>query len=280
MKNPKKHGKPHNIKPPAGAGGSASLPSEQWLSESTVFAVPQQAEGSPSASASDTGGPPDPGPCKKNTDKKSGDLFELQIKRENDIHDIVPNPRTWAGATDYKVPPYPGLVDILCDKTSWRPRVKDGLFQIHYYAGVPPKPLSLAQINATTDCNVLKQMLDAVEKLAPTGGLNGVGLDWCPDTFIESHELVHAELLRASAQARFATFKAAVDALSAPCADDWYPLIQFTDAAKKAFQEGVIEDRDDSFAHKPEKPFIDGSKAACQPFIDAINARRTALGCP
>lgn len=207
-------------------------------------------------------------------------MTEIQIKKENDIHDVDTNPGTWAGATNYRIPPYPGHVDILCDTKSWRPRVKDGFFQIHYYAGSPLKPLSLAQINATTDCKILKQMLDAVEKLAPTGGIDGIGPDWCPDTFIESHELVHAELLRTSAQARFATFAAAVDALSAPCKDEWYPLIPFTDAAKKAFQDGVKKDRDDSYAHKPAQPFIDASKAACQPFIDAIKARRTALGCP
>ena len=123
-------------------------------------------------------------------------------------------------------------------------------------------------------------MLDAVEKLAPTGGIDGVGPDWCPDTFVESHELVHVSLFRASAQARFAEFKTTIDALSVPCANDWYPLILAIDAAQKALKDGVIKDHDANVAHEPKQPFIDAIKAACQPFIDAIKARRAALNCP
>lgn len=259
-----------------------SLPSQQWLSESSQGAVAAEAEGSPSASGggggSPTGGPPDP--CEENKYKPSGDLLELKIKRQKDIKVITIDPDFKFGATDYLVIPWPGLFEILCDKTNWRPRAKDHIFQIHFYAGSPPKPLSLAQINATTDCNILKQMLNDVEKLAPTGGISGVGADWVPDTFVESHEMVHASLLRISAHARFDTFKATIDGLSVPCSKDPAALQPKIDAAKEAFKDGVEKDRKDISKHKPPKAFIDGSTAACQSFIDAIKARRAALKCP
>ena len=185
MKNPKKPGKPYNptpkptAKPPAVAGGVGSLPSEQWFSESTVFAVASQAADSPSASASDTGGPPDPDPCKGKIFKHSDPLpTELPIHHAQTPEEMGGKPGA-PGCSDWLNKPYPPTIDTMCDGKAkvWRAFVKDCSFQLQVYIGKAKHRIFVEKIQEETDCAKLLLMLNDLKTLAADAGDNPAHAD-------------------------------------------------------------------------------------------------------
>lgn len=247
-----------------------SLPSEQWLSESTRSraGTPRQENGLDSPSPSN--GLPDAckalGPVQGNVSLK---------ERKTIIHYQRPPDGIGYGWTRWRTFPQVSIA-VVCDgrKKQWVCRVSSAECRQEQYIGEPDDPVDYDTI-AKADCKKLRDMDKLIrENISKTGGVIG----YLPVGYVQVHENVHLSLNSEAARMRYAELVGRISAITRPCVDFPGPLSAEEDmsaeidAARNRFIADLTEDTARFGRHEPAAPFLAAQSQFCAPFLAAIAA--------
>jgi hypothetical protein len=197
------------------------------------------------------------------------------------------------GSTSLKVNPLTTIefgAYANCGSDVWRFKVTKCEAQIKQAVRLCPNqtPVTSALISSTTDCDVLKQMKNSLNKIANqewTCGGNYYTL-----AAVQAHEDVHKADIINGCNTAFATFKAAVEALTiyrGGC-DPAAAVSIFTTQSSgyTAARSAMLHAIEDAIQASAAKDGVTGGQmsqaehAVVDPLIEQINQRLQSLGCP
>jgi hypothetical protein len=177
-------------------------------------------------------------------------------------------------------------ITAFCKGEVWKNVVStaDGL--VHTKSRLLPGVVEVtaALVHAEKDCGTLSRMATSLKDAAD----GKAHLGYYMLAAVEAHENLHVTHYKAGVNPAFATFKAAVEALTIPKGDakdaadaatKIKALPAYT-AALTAFRAAETKAAADTAAHKPAGDFAKAEHAVVDPMIKTITDRRTALKCP
>jgi hypothetical protein len=177
-------------------------------------------------------------------------------------------------------------ITAFCKGEVWKNVVStaDGL--VHTKSRLLPGVVEVtaALVNAEKDCGTLSRMATSLKDAAD----GKAHLGYYMLAAVEAHENLHVTHYKAGVNPAFATFKAAVEALTIPKGDAKDAAAAATKikalpaytAALTAFRAAETKAGADTAAHKPAGDFAKAEHAVVDPMIKTITDRRTALKCP
>lgn len=245
-----------------------TLPSRQWLSESTSFQVEPPANGSGSAS----GSKPLPDVCKvlgpipgNATLKEEPVLVYLRLPDDDD----------GLGLTRWKTWPQVSPI-VVCDgaRKLWVCRVASATCQQEQFIGTPEMAVDMKAIE-DADCARLKDMDRLIrENMGKVSGVRG----YLPVGYVKAHEDVHLALNSEAARMRYAEYVARINAITRPCNAFLGPATARESMGEELVKALIIlledlrKDVERFASHKPAQPFLTTQSQFCAPFLAAIAA--------
>jgi hypothetical protein len=144
--------------------------------------------------------------------------------------------------------------------------------------------VTAALVNAEKDCGTLSRMATSLKDAAD----GKAHLGYYMVAAVQAHENLHVTHYKDGVNPAFATFKAAVEALTIPKGDakdaadaaTKIKVLPAYTAALTAFRAAETKAAADTAAHKPAGDFEKAEHAVVDPMIKTITDRRAALKCP